>query len=166
MMAWTNKSASAGEVGPFRAIEESIITQLTPLAERSDVFSWCTLIAIVGQALGMAVCGWSTQVLETKLHWTRLRAYRSIFLGYAVLGFIKLCLTLILSPACEAGEDSKEPQRPGEISETSHLLNGFSKNGEQKKGWLRIRTNKEYIVILAKVCFLQTLEAIAYGLVV
>ena len=165
-MAWANKSASAGEVGPFRAIEESILTQLTPLAERSDIFSWCTLIGIVGQALGMAVCGWGTQMLETRLHWTRLRAYRMVFLGYAVLGFIKLCLTLILSPACEAGDDRKEPQRTGEISETSHLLNGYSKNGEGKKSWLRIQTNKESIIVLAKVCFLQVLEAIAYGLVV
>ena len=89
-----------------------------------------------------------------------------VFLGYAVLGFIKLCLTLILSPACEAEDDNKGPRTTEEVTETSRLLNGYSKNGEQKKkSWLHIRTNKESIIVLAKVSFLQALEAISYGLV-
>ena len=89
-----------------------------------------------------------------------------VFWGYAVLGFIKLCLSLILSSACEAENNSKKPHRTRDLSETSHLLSGYSKNGERRKSWLGIRTNKESIIILGKVSFLQALEAIAYGLVV
>ena len=115
----------------------------------------------------MVVCGWVIQIAEAKHQWTRLQVHRVIFLGYAVMGFIKLCLTLILSPACEAADEKIKPEITGDLSETSGLLDGYLKNGEQKKkSWFKIQTNKESIIILAKVSFLQALEAIAYGLVV
>ena len=160
-------SPSAGEVGPFRAIEESILTQLTPLAERSDIMSWCSFLGILGQALGIVVCGWVVEVLEKKPHWSRLRAYRVIFLTYAVLGFVKLCLTLILSKDCEAKERKKDYLADGEAAEETRLLDSDPKDPKRPaRSWTGARLQRESYIMLAKICSLQFLEAISVGLIV
>lgn len=166
-MVCADVTGSAGEVGPFRAIEESILAQLTPIIDRNDVFSWYTFIAILGQALGTVACGWLTEMVEVRYHRTKLQAYRVVFFGYAGLGFVKLCLTLLLSKACEAGDDKKETKKNVETAEVSPLLGNDLKDGKRKKKkWLSVPANKESIVVLAKICFLQALEAISYGLLV
>lgn len=39
---------SGNEAGPFRAIEESTLAQLTPFRDRDDVFAWYNLIGTLG----------------------------------------------------------------------------------------------------------------------
>ncbi len=43
-------SPSGNEIGPFRAVEESILAQLTEKDRRSDIFAWYTLSAQPGPA--------------------------------------------------------------------------------------------------------------------
>ena len=42
------RSCSGNEIGPFRAIEESILAQLTNSKARSDIYAWYNLIGNLG----------------------------------------------------------------------------------------------------------------------
>ncbi|KAF2795746.1 major facilitator superfamily MFS1 [Melanomma pulvis-pyrius CBS 109.77] len=90
-------SPSGNEIGPFRAVEESILSQLTPKDDRSDIFVWYTMCGTAGAALGTITSGWLVQLLQSIPSWADVKAYRIIFVIYAALGIIKLVLTLILS---------------------------------------------------------------------
>ncbi|KAL8822638.1 MAG: hypothetical protein Q9191_006629 [Dirinaria sp. TL-2023a] len=164
-------SPTGNEIGPFRAIEESIVAQLTPLSERSDVYSWYSLIGILGAAMGSIACGLTTQFLESKKKWNKAQAYRVVFFGYAILGLIKLGLTVILSASCEMGENETTRPHSGrdalERQEETSLLGRNADDQKSKKGsWLGFSANKQSLVVLAEVCFLLVLEAISMGLIV
>lgn len=98
-------SPSGSEVGPFRAVEESIVAHLTPAADRSDIYAWHTLAGNAGNAIGSMACGWAVEAATTSLGWSLLDAYRAVFLAYSGLGLVKLALALALSPAVEADEE-------------------------------------------------------------
>ncbi|KAK2051101.1 major facilitator superfamily transporter [Colletotrichum caudatum] len=95
-------SPSGNEIGPFRAVEESILAQLTVREKRTDIFAWYTLLGSAGAAFGTLTCGWAVQVLEQKEAWSHREAYRVVFLIYAGLGALKLILILGLSSGVEA----------------------------------------------------------------
>lgn len=49
------------------------------------------------------------------LGWTALESYRTVFWAYAVLGLVKLGLSLILTPAAEQGQyTGRKPLANGE----------------------------------------------------
>lgn len=100
-------SPSGNEIGPFRAVEESTLAQLTEKDQRSDIFAWYTLFGTAGAALGTVTSGWMVQGLRDVASWSENAAYRVVFLLYAVVGLVKLSLVLMLSPAVEA-----EPPKP------------------------------------------------------
>ncbi|KAK3389253.1 major facilitator superfamily transporter [Podospora didyma] len=93
-------SPSGNEIGPFRAIEESILAHLTVKEQRSDIFAWYTLCGTAGAAIGTLSSGWIVQGARKFLHNTT-KAQRVVFVLYAVLGFVKLLLTFSLSSAVE-----------------------------------------------------------------
>lgn len=90
-------SPSGNEIGPFKAIEESTIAQLTTLNDRSSVLAWYTLHGTAGVALGTIVCGWVVRVLQTKNDWEPVATYRLVYAAYAVMGIVKFLLCLILT---------------------------------------------------------------------
>lgn len=94
-------SPSGAEIGPFRAVEESILAQLTDKQHRSDIYMWYTLFGHAGTAVGTLTCGWTVQILSVNLSWDLLSAYRIVFAAYAAAGGIKLLLTLMLSGEIE-----------------------------------------------------------------
>lgn len=102
-----NHVCSGNEIGPFRAIEESTLAQLTPAEGRSDIYAWYSLLGTAGTAYGMILTGWILQFLRQDLHWGVLEVYRLVYWVYAALGIFMLLITLLLSPATEA-----EPPRP------------------------------------------------------
>ncbi|KAF4978266.1 hypothetical protein FZEAL_5323 [Fusarium zealandicum] len=99
-------SPSGNEIGPFRAVEESILAQLTEKERRSDIFAWYTLFGTAGAALGTLTSGWTVHLLQNVASWSEKGAYRAVFLVYAALGVVKLCLIFLLT-------ESVEPQHPG-----------------------------------------------------
>ncbi|KAK0612015.1 major facilitator superfamily transporter [Immersiella caudata] len=96
-------SPSGSEIGPFRAVEESILAQLTAKEDRSDVFAWYTLFGTAGAALGALTSGLLVQTLEGREGWDTNRAYRAVFVVYGALGAAKLLLVLSLSSGVELG---------------------------------------------------------------
>ncbi|RFU75239.1 hypothetical protein TARUN_7006 [Trichoderma arundinaceum] len=140
-------SPSGNEIGPFRAIEESVVAHLTQPASRSDVYAWYSLLGTAGTAFGLVTGGWVVQYVSTSLRWELLDAYRLIFVGYAVAGLVKLTLALLLSSAVEADEKPPPPTKTAIRSngtgntETAPLLGDgreHSQAHEQQKsrGWL------------------------------
>lgn len=97
-------SPSGNEIGPFRAIEESVLAQLTPEHQRSDMFAWYTLFGTAGAALGTLTSGWMVQSLQASGKWSVTDTYRAVFLVYSVLGLAKCVINMLLSPAVEAEE--------------------------------------------------------------
>ncbi|KAL1891493.1 hypothetical protein Sste5346_007584 [Sporothrix stenoceras] len=122
-------SPSGNEIGPFRAVEESILAQLTPTAQRSDMFAWYTLFGTAGTALGSVASGGIVQVLQDKTGETN-KAYRIIFFMYAAIGVVKFLLTLGLTSTVEASPARSAPTPSAEPNETTGLLGGEDATGE------------------------------------
>ncbi|KAL8651712.1 MAG: hypothetical protein Q9226_004590 [Calogaya cf. arnoldii] len=108
-------SPSGNEIGPFKAIEESTLSQLSSPDIRSDIFAWYTLLGNAGTASGMITCGWLMEWLQSLDDWTTTHAHRFIFGIYAFLGIVKLILAFMLSDKCEPGPPKQEYQKVTEL---------------------------------------------------
>lgn len=111
-------SPSGNEIGPFRAVEESVLAQLTHTSQRSDMFAWYTLFGTAGTALGALAGGGIVQILQDREgDGEKLgnSTYRVIFFMYAGVGVVKLLLTLALTSAVEAAP-AESTAEPGEQS--------------------------------------------------
>lgn len=101
-------------------MEESTLAHLTSHELLSDVFAWYSLIGTAGSALGMLVCGWIINSLESIHGWPFIPACRIIFFVYAGVGVVKLLFTLGLSSKVEVQEEQEQQQE--QSSETRPLL--------------------------------------------
>ena len=175
---YESDKSSGNEIGPFRAIEESTLAQLSPKELRSDIFAWYTLLGNLGSACGTIVCGWIVQWLISLDGWTNSRAYRTIFWLYAFLGVIKLGLSWMLSAACEPEPQIRKPE-PDEVRlddlEAEGLLSDDADADHAKKPvakpppppskksiWPKISPASRGI--LYKLCLLFAIDSFASGL--
>ncbi|KAI1472904.1 MFS general substrate transporter [Daldinia caldariorum] len=94
-------SITGGDFGPFRSIEESILSQLTTPSTRADVLSWHVTTALFGSSLGSELSGRVLRYLQSKDGWTEVDSYHALFWIYAVMGTVNLVLVLCLTDACE-----------------------------------------------------------------
>jgi len=171
--------SSGNEIGPFRAIEESTLAQLTPTAIRSDIFAWYTLFGNLGTACGTIVCGWIVQRLLSTAQWREASAYRFIFGVYAVLGMVKLALSLMLSDKCEPEPPKQQYQEvvqmdsveaEGLLSDDEDIEEETAKKPkiplpemQRKSIWPVISPHSRSILI--KLCLLFAVDSLASGLV-
>lgn len=114
-------SATGGDFGPFRAIEESIMSTLTTQHTRADVLSWYVTTATLGQSIGTEACGRIVSRLEKLEGWTLAEAYHAIFWMYSAMGLVNLVLMCSLSVKCEAPK-SKEAETATGVEEAEGLL--------------------------------------------
>lgn len=155
---------SGNEIGPFRAIEESTLAQLTPAAKRGDIYAWYSLTGKAGVASGMVTTGWLIRYMLDVLGWERIVVYRAVFWGYAMAGVIKLLLAVALSKACEA--EKKQPA-PLPDPETAPLLGDGAVILEPKKSAIRSllpEISPESRIVVFNLCLLFALDAFASGL--
>lgn len=122
-------SPSGNEVGPFRAVEESILAHLTESEKRSDIFAWYTLCGTAGAAVGTLTCGWMVQGMQSV--WSRRTAYKAVFVLYAVLGVVKLILAASLSSAVEL--EPQEAQYEGLVLELEQGLMGSDSDDQDEQ---------------------------------
>lgn len=106
--------SSGNEIGPFRAVEESTLAQITVPDCRTDIFAWYTLIGFGGAAIGHVIAGWVVSILQAH-GWTLVEAFRAVFIGYAALGVVKLALILCLTAKIEQSRES--PPKESAIEE-------------------------------------------------
>lgn len=154
---------SGNEIGPFRAIEESTLAQLTHTAVRSDIYAWYSLIGNAGSASGMITCGWVIHRLRST-GWGIIPAYRAVFYAYAVAGFFKFILACSLSSKVELERKSSvEPD-----AESAPLLARPDGPERPRKpsSWKKLlpTISKESKTIVVQLCALFALDAFASGL--
>lgn len=160
-------TTSGNEIGPFRAVEESIIAHLNPAEHRSHIFAWYTLIGMGGVAAGLNTCGWvTTYLLQTK-HWSTVETYRVAFLGYAIIGALKFVLILALSVNCEA--DPAPKKNDNRRDETAPLLaqqNDQQPNEPPRKSRIGLLAaiSPESRTIVLRLCILFAFDNFASGL--
>ncbi|KAK6383044.1 hypothetical protein LTS17_003714 [Exophiala oligosperma] len=97
----------AHEVGPFRALEEAILAQLSPIEARTDVYAWFAVSSTLGMASGLCVTGYLTWAQRTFLHRNWKETYHPVFGMYALIGLLKFAITFLLSSECEASSAAK-----------------------------------------------------------
>ena len=126
-------SPSGKEIGPFKAVEESVLAQLTDRESRSDIFAWYSLLGTGGLAVGTLLCGWMVQLLQNNEALSAW-AYRSVFVLYAVTGVGKLLLILALTPAIEL-----EPEKHDylELSQDNRVEGEDENNGNTAAPFLQ-----------------------------
>ncbi|KAJ8110979.1 hypothetical protein OPT61_g6319 [Boeremia exigua] len=105
-------SVTGADCGPFRAVEESILSGLTDEKTRSDVLAWYVTFTTMAGAVGAEVAGRVIHALE-KRH-DVIKAYHALFWAYAAFGVVGSILCLGLSERCEAaGEKHTDMQERG-----------------------------------------------------
>ncbi|KAJ8124590.1 hypothetical protein O1611_g9050 [Lasiodiplodia mahajangana] len=167
-------SPNGNEIGPFRAIEESTVAQLTEPGNRSDVYTWYGLGGLAGAASGIIICGWILQFLTETLQWTLLGSYRAIFVIYAAVGLLKLCLTIFLSHSVEAEKKQhRKNQTSPQGDETTPLLTrestnepqGASADAKYARGLRKLLPDirKDSATVIIVLCFLFGLDALGSG---
>lgn len=93
-------SPTGNEAGPFLAIEQAALAQITNSRQRTRVFAWYNLVGSFATALGALVGGSTAELLQ---HWgsSAVHSYRVLFGLYAVVGCGLGCVFLLLSSRVE-----------------------------------------------------------------
>lgn len=93
-------SPTGGEVGPFLAVEQACLAQLTDAHDRTRVFAWYNVVGYVATALGALGCGLAAEALQ-HAGWTPLASYRALLGVYGALGVVIGGLNWRLGPDVE-----------------------------------------------------------------
>ena len=126
-------SASGGDFGPFRAIEESTVSELTSPNTRADVLVWYVTMSSLGSSVGIACSGWAIEWLHRTRSWTLLDAYHATFWLYVVMGTVNLLASMLLSAKCELKKrDAAVPADPIVESEP-FLADSSSDDGNEAR---------------------------------
>ncbi|CAK7200056.1 hypothetical protein SEUCBS139899_002744 [Sporothrix eucalyptigena] len=99
-------SATGGDFGPFRAVEESMLSEVTNPNTRADVLVWYVTTSALGSAVGTEVAGRVVHYLHNDseaggLGWSLRQAYHACYWAYAAMGLLNLALSLMLSKKSE-----------------------------------------------------------------
>lgn len=141
-------TAIGSDVGPFNSIEESSIAEIVPDKNRSDVFTWYSIISMFANALGFAFSGSFIGIGSDLFGWDEIETYKSVYLVYSICAVLILILSLLLSSeveidtflidgAYESLEDEEEEADIEQIleevapaSETTALLSSTANDNE------------------------------------
>ncbi|GAA5825018.1 hypothetical protein JCM11251_006065 [Rhodosporidiobolus azoricus] len=89
-------SPSGNEVGPFSAVENSVLSQLVGAEDRIFILMWYQVLGFVGLAAG-SICAGQLVSDDREGH----EAYRVVFVVYALCATVGLGLTLFMTSAAE-----------------------------------------------------------------
>ncbi|KAI1431231.1 major facilitator superfamily domain-containing protein [Xylaria sp. CBS 124048] len=94
-------SVTGSDFGPFRSVEESMLSQLTTPATRSDVLAWHVSLPLLGSSIGSEVSGKVLHWLQTEKGLSEVESYHGLFWIYAAMGLVNLALVALLTETCE-----------------------------------------------------------------
>ena len=161
-------SATGGDFGPFRAIEESTLSELTNPSTRADVLSWYVMTASLGSSVGTEVAGKFIEWLRSKHGWSLVDAYHACFWVYVVMGSVNVLSSLALSKKCEL----KQPEEAAGVEadpwlDSSGRPNKPRDNEPPKSSkWSQIgRISRETRSFMYKLWFLLMVDSLADGMV-
>lgn len=93
-------SPTGNEVGPFLAVEQACLAQLTPDRDRTRWFAWYNVAGYGATALGALAGGFAAEHLQ-HFGWTALASYRLLLGSYGLLGLVIGGLSWRLGPEVE-----------------------------------------------------------------
>ncbi|KAJ9161057.1 MFS general substrate transporter [Coniochaeta hoffmannii] len=166
-------SASGGDFGPFRAIEESTVSELTSPNTRADVLVWYVTMSSLGSSVGIACSGWAIEWLHRNRSWTLLDAYHATFWLYVVMGTVNLLASMFLSTKCELKKDAAVPADPIVESEPFLAESGSEDGGEVQYGktstglrtaWVS-QISMQTLKVMLALWFLLMVDSLADGMV-
>ncbi|KAF5669960.1 multidrug resistance transporter [Fusarium heterosporum] len=99
-------SASGSDFGPFRAIEESMLSHITSTKTRPDVLAWYVTSSSLGAATGSALAGRFVETMSGKGGWDLVATYHATFWVYIVMGGLNVLFAFVMSNKTEAHQDS------------------------------------------------------------
>ena len=175
-------SATGGDFGPFRAIEESTLSHLTTPKTRSDVLCWYVATSSLGSAAGTEFSGRAVEFLRKLNGWTITDAYHAIFWLYIAMGIMTIILILSMSDKCEVAETPlgteasemllDERQQRAEVADegsdedNQDLTSApVHKPETSQKKSLFAQISSETRLIMYKLWFLLTVDALAEAMV-
>ncbi|KIW74808.1 hypothetical protein Z517_11578 [Fonsecaea pedrosoi CBS 271.37] len=100
-------SVTGGDFGPFRSIEESVLSQLTTPSNRADVLAWYVTTSTLGSSIGSEASGRIIHFLQARPGWTEVGAYHALFWVYSAMGLVNVLFVFLLTEACELRPDNK-----------------------------------------------------------
>ncbi|KIW28486.1 uncharacterized protein PV07_08146 [Cladophialophora immunda] len=100
-------SVTGGDFGPFRSVEESVLSQLTTPSNRADVLAWYVTTSTLGSSIGSEASGRIVHFLQKRPGWTEVDAYHALFWMYSAMGIVNVLFVFLLTEACELRPDSK-----------------------------------------------------------
>jgi MFS family permease len=98
-------SASGSDFGPFRAIEESMLSHITSSKTRADVLAWYITSSSLGAAGGAALAGRFVETMTGKNGWGLVATYHATFWIYILMGGLNVLFALVMSNKTEAHQD-------------------------------------------------------------
>jgi MFS family permease len=94
-------SPSGNEVGPFLAVEQASLSEVSDPKRRTNVFAWYNLTGSIATAVGALVTGLGVGFLRGGMSMSELAADRVILLFYAGVGIVLIPVFLAVSSAVE-----------------------------------------------------------------
>jgi MFS family permease len=114
-------STMGGDFGPFRSIEESMLSTLTDEVTRPDVLCWYVIMANLGSCFGSEGSGRIVQFLLDR-GWDAVNAYHGMFWIYSAMGVLNIFFVCVLSSKCEAPTQSMQERAGNQRQEAGILL--------------------------------------------
>ena len=174
-------SATGGDFGPFRAIEESVLSHLTNPKTRSDVLSWYVTSSGLGSAAGIELTGRAIDMLKKRYGMTEIQTYHLIFWVYVATGTMTMLLAFLMSANCEMQAE------PPAVDDAAELAQGLLEDSDsddddednaegkahqtttpvpapQKKGRFS-QISRESRPTMFRLWFLLTVDSLADGMV-
>jgi MFS family permease len=159
-------SATGGDFGPFRAIEASIVSELTTRATRADVLVWYVTFSSLGSSVGTEMAGRMVEGLRAREGWTLVDAYHGCFWLYVVMGMVNIVCAMMLSERCElkglkVAEQETEPLLSASPTDEAAIEPG--KEPKTRKTWVA-QISRETLAIVAVLWFLLMVDSLADGM--
>ncbi|KAK1827035.1 major facilitator superfamily domain-containing protein [Podospora conica] len=170
-------SATGGDFGPFRAIEESTVAELTTPDTRTDVLVWYVTMASLGSSIGTELSGRMIEWLQARDGWSLKDAYHMCFWLYTIMGTVNMAANLCLSRSCELAQEHARNASDSSGLETEGLLDRDNDGTEEvtargtegksvPKPWLRFaEISRETVNVMTILWFLLMVDSVADGMV-
>ncbi len=100
-------SPNGNEVGPFQALEQASLSEVSSSTGRTRLFGWYQMTGSLATAFGALSAGWMVQTWHAQ-NGNKLEAYQIVLVAYAITGGILGVLFSRLSPSIELKKVSSE----------------------------------------------------------
>jgi MFS family permease len=100
-------SPNGNEVGPFQALEQASLSEVSSSVSRTRLFGWYQMTGSLATASGALSAGWMVQTWHAQ-NGDKLEAYQIVLVAYAITGGVLALMFSRLSPGIELKKISSE----------------------------------------------------------